>query len=1181
MLSSEEQMHIIKTAIAEGYKGEIFKLIDQASVEKGAVAQTQEQQEQGLRGSDGNTAMSFPNSDQDFNTQGMDFDLDIRKYDKEGNLVKSYQKVPPGIKSLNMGEEEGTVIETPSQYQDGGFEGDFYPDPNRDFSIQVKEETERRSKKEEETKTKEKFYNEYGETPDWIHKNIFPKLETTKKKNEFMEYWDGVGRPDVKLYNDSTAGRIAGQTFAEDRNGFFNPLDNTIYIHDKHEWNKNAFTDIIIDELPHAEQRTEDGNLKFFADMFGGIHNQANDSRNFKEGPKMSNLWNVPQYLANVMNPDIQGQTYHKKGSWENDAHYGHRAEKVDKIFRHEHKKGGYIRNQYQDAGFFPDPNQDVGIQVDNTKKRRDDEKARIPALKAKIDKRNTEMWSNMLDPINVADAVGMTGIPVVSEAGDLVSAGISTARGNYTDAWLSMAGIAAPFAGGAAFKGGKSLYRVVDASGNVQAAKFGSTIPGVATKGRRTGYKDIQKNTDFDVLNTTTDQKWIAGSGPDDPNSLFNTYGGKNPYVVKIARGKGDETLDVINKRTNVLNDFQFPYTQNIGKWNPKKGQFDMPLELGAGVYTTIGKSADDLAKIPPGSIVNPNYLSKGNKNITTIFGPKGTKVRNVEGVMSKDEYLNALKKDPDFKFQKGGYRRKQYQDAGFIGPQLPPGYVGPKNKEVEPESEPVVEEAPPVKEVEKKEVKKKKSIKRKKTKPVVKNNNSNVNSNRPDAKEIGWLDRLRGFNSKLNNQSVSQSVQTYAQYAGNALLQGYGLVGEDESYFDVTEKDLRPDELATYKSMLIDNLNKGRGSKIDYRGYSNDPEIANAPSSEAARKLLEARGISNTLLNDFSPFSGTNATKEALHTLTGNASYTIDKDGNVYVQDNYDFNYSQNKKGLKTGTTISELYKHATADKYDGSGYDNAHSVGDQVKSRIPVNINLGSATDLGLTPNEIAQLGEYNPNASNVKTISTLELLKRGTKKVFGFQEGGFNPDHLKPTLKFPPQFPQGRIEKGASWDLKKGVRALESSNGVNMKNSKTPATGFYGQFFNQIKDLPFMNGVTRDEFAADTTLQNKVFDMRYKGQIPDVPGLKSNVKKLRKDYKELTKDYTDDELAALSNFTGRKRAREYFASIRDGKPFKMPGQDAGDNKSVEQYMKEFRDVVNKKKMGGKRKCKYGCW
>ena len=136
MLSSEEQMQIIKGAISEGYKGPIFKLIDQANVEKGQTASTEQQQEQGLRGSDGNTSMSFPNSEDDFNTKGMDFDLDIRKYDKEGNLVKSYQKVPPGIKSLNMGKEEGTVIETPSQYEDGG----FFPNPNQSVSTQVKKE---------------------------------------------------------------------------------------------------------------------------------------------------------------------------------------------------------------------------------------------------------------------------------------------------------------------------------------------------------------------------------------------------------------------------------------------------------------------------------------------------------------------------------------------------------------------------------------------------------------------------------------------------------------------------------------------------------------------------------------------------------------------------------------------------------------------------------------------------------------------------------------------------------------------------------------------------------------------------------------------------------------------------------------------------------------------------------
>ena len=159
-------------------------------------------------------------------------------------------------------------------------------------------------------------------------------------------------------------------------------------------------------------------------------------------------------------------------------------------------------------------------------------------------------------------------------------------------------------------------------------------------------------------------------------------------------------------------------------------------------------------------------------------------------------------------------------------------------------------------------------------------------------------------------------------------------------------------------------------------------------------------------------------------------------------------------------------------------------------------------------------------------------------------------------------------------GAPWEVKKGVRAVESSNGVNMINTSptSTATGYYGQRFSEIEDLPFMKNINRNTFAADTMLQNKVFDMRWKGEIPGVPGLKNNVKKLRNDYGELTSNFTDNELAALSNYTGRERARRYFAALRDGKEFKMPGQDEGKNKSVEQYMKEYRDAIKKKQLGG---------
>ena len=146
-----------------------------------------------------------------------------------------------------------------------------------------------------------------------------------------------------------------------------------------------------------------------------------------------------------------------------------------------------------------------------------------------------------------------------------------------------------------------------------------------------------------------------------------------------------------------------------------------------------------------------------------------------------------------------------------------------------------------------------------------------------------------------------------------------------------------------------------------------------------------------------------------------------------------------------------------------------------------------------------------------------------------------------------------------------DFKKRLRIPESSNGVNMINKTSTATGLYGQLFSEIKDMPELKGITREEFAADTTLQNQLLDMRWRGDIPDVRGLKENVKHYREKYSEQTKDFTNDELAALSHFLGRQGGRNYFASIRDNKSFKVPGV----NKTPEEYIKEYRKG---KKRGG---------
>tara|TARA_R100000700_G_scaffold24714_1_gene31556 strand:- start:3371 stop:6160 length:2790 start_codon:yes stop_codon:yes gene_type:complete len=91
------------------------------------VANTPEEQEIGLREEHarGNTeaSMAFPDVQPgaSFNTVGMKAPIDIQKIDKQGHLVESYKGVPPGIQDLPTGPYEGTIIESPSGYQKGGF----------------------------------------------------------------------------------------------------------------------------------------------------------------------------------------------------------------------------------------------------------------------------------------------------------------------------------------------------------------------------------------------------------------------------------------------------------------------------------------------------------------------------------------------------------------------------------------------------------------------------------------------------------------------------------------------------------------------------------------------------------------------------------------------------------------------------------------------------------------------------------------------------------------------------------------------------------------------------------------------------------------------------------------------------------------------------------------------------
>lgn len=155
--------------------------------------------------------------------------------------------------------------------------------------------------------------------------------------------------------------------------------------------------------------------------------------------------------------------------------------------------------------------------------------------------------------------------------------------------------------------------------------------------------------------------------------------------------------------------------------------------------------------------------------------------------------------------------------------------------------------------------------------------------------------------------------------------------------------------------------------------------------------------------------------------------------------------------------------------------------------------------------------------------------------------------------------------------------RGVAKVESAGGQLMMNPSSTATGLYGQLYSEVKDLPMLGGMSREAFAADTAMQNRIMEQRFEGNIPGVPGLMKNVIDLTREYQpQLGEKFTfrPDEVAALTNFLGRQRTREYFASIRDDKPFEVPGV----NKTPEDYLKEYNLGFEKEyRFGGKIKKK----
>jgi hypothetical protein len=99
---------------------------------------------------------------------------------------------------------------------------------------------------------------------------------------------------------------------------------------------------------------------------------------------------------------------------------------------------------------------------------------------------------------------------------------------------------------------------------------------------------------------------------------------------------------------------------------------------------------------------------------------------------------------------------------------------------------------------------------------------------------------------------------------------------------------------------------------------------------------------------------------------------------------------------------------------------------------------------------------------------------------------------------------------------------------------MKNPNSSATGLYGQLYNEVKNLPELEGISRDAFAADTALQNKILELRVQGKISGIPGIQESAETLYNEYSSQIPNfpYNVTEVGAFVNFLGRQGTRNYL-------------------------------------------------
>ena len=256
-----------------------------------------------------------------------------------------------------------------------------------------------------------------------------------------------------------------------------------------------------------------------------------------------------------------------------------------------------------------------------------------------------------------------------------------------------------------------------------------------------------------------------------------------------------------------------------------------------------------------------------------------------------------------------------------------------------------------------------------------------------------------------------IPTTAEALTKYYGNALLQGLGLVNDNESYYNITEKDLTSDEIEAFKHIILNNIsnsgvNTGHPS---YDDYINDdvykPEYQN--DTNAAKQALKDRGI---VANTYGDAEG------RMSQTSGQFDYMIDKDGNLILYKNYDFGESDELP--ETGVTPKGLYDifagnagnlSKKMDKYNGvlSKYAGLKDV---VKSRIPMVVNLGKASNF-LSEEQMQHIPrrdkKFLERMMHVKKIDGWDMVGNAAHNWFGIGGGEDEEQPQQPKLAARPE------------------------------------------------------------------------------------------------------------------------------------------------------------------------------